>query len=332
MVDSLLSAGLFLTSRLYFYEPIRILVLTDSVLDTVQINFNSETLWMLNFALAFVMFGVALEISLADFRRLAQNPKPILVGVFSQFLLLPAITFLLVITIQPYPSIALGMFMIAACPGGNISNFISHLAKANTALSVSLTALATLLAIVMTPLNLQFWSSLYDPTASIFNEVAIAPFEMIKLVALLLGVPLILGMYIHHLAPETAQKMAKVLKVTSLIFFVALVILALYNNRTIFIEYVFYVFWIVLIHNLIAFITGFSFANLFGLSKENVRSVTIETGIQNSGLGLLLIFTFFDGLGGMALLAAFWGIWHLVSGLLLAGFWNYKSIVKKKIV
>lgn len=305
--------------------------MTDSVLDTVQINFNSETLWVLNFALAFVMFGIALEISLTDFKRLFKNPKPILVGVFSQFLLLPALTFLLVITIEPFPSIALGMFMVAACPGGNISNFISHLSNGNTALSVSLTAIATLLAVVMTPLNLQFWGSLYAPTAAILNDVAISPLEMIKLVALLLGVPLILGMYINHLAPKTAKQIAKVLKVLSLLFFVALICIALYNNRTIFMEYVFYVFWIVLLHNLIAFATGFSLAKLFRLSEENVRSITVETGIQNSGLGLLLIFTFFDGLGGMALLTAFWGIWHLVSGLLLAGFWSYKPIKKEKL-
>ncbi|MFK7812887.1 MAG: bile acid:sodium symporter family protein [Maribacter sp.] len=306
--------------------------MTDSVLDTIQINFNQETLWVLNFALAFVMFGIALEISLSDFKRLLQNPKPILVGVFSQFLLLPAITFLLVIAIRPYPSIALGMFMVAACPGGNISNFISHLSKGNTALSVSLTAIATLLAVVMTPLNLQFWGSLYLPTASILNTVAISPIEMIKLVALLLGVPLILGMYINHRAPKIAKRVAKILKGGTLVFFIVLVFIAIYNNRTIFMDYIFYVFWIVLLHNLIAFTTGFSLAKLFRLSKENVRSITIETGIQNSGLGLLLIFTFFDGLGGMALLAAFWGIWHLVSGLLLAGFWGNQPVEKEKLV
>jgi len=305
--------------------------LTDTILDTIQINFNSETLWFLNFALAFVMFGIALEISLSDFKRLVQNPKPILVGVFSQFVLLPLVTFLLVISIRPLPSIALGMFMVAACPGGNISNFITHLSKGNTALSVSLTALATLLAIVMTPLNLQFWGARYAPTATILNEVAIAPLEMIKLVALLLGLPLVLGMYIHHLAPKIARYIARVLKVGSLLFFIALIFIALYNSRTIFMESIFFVFWIVLIHNLIALTTGFSLAKLFRLSVENVRTITVETGIQNSGLGLLLIFTFFDGLGGMALLAAFWGIWHLVSGLLLTGFWAYKPIKKENL-
>jgi BASS family bile acid:Na+ symporter len=306
--------------------------LTDTVLDTIQINFDTETLWVLNFALAFVMFGIALEISLSDFKRLLQNQKPIVVGVFSQFIMLPAITFLLVFIIEPIPSIALGMFMVAACPGGNISNFVSHLSKGNTALSVSLTAIATLLAVVMTPLNLQFWGALYDPTAVILNEVAISPMEMIKLVALLLGIPLLVGMYVNHLVPNIANRIAKVLKIGSLVFFIALVFIALYNNRAIFMEYVLYVFWIVLIHNLLAFTTGFSLAKFFRLSKENIRSITIETGIQNSGLGLLLIFTFFDGLGGMALLAAFWGIWHLVSGLLLAGFWGNKPIKKEELI
>ena len=306
--------------------------MTETVLDNVHINFQSHTLWILNAALALVMFGIALEISVNDFKRLLKNPKPIFTGIFSQFILLPAVTFFLVWIIKPIPSIALGMFMVAACPGGNISNFITHLAKGNSALSVSLTAVATLLAVFMTPFNLQFWGSLYGPTASILKEIAISPFQMVKLVSLLLAVPLILGMWVNYLEPVMAKKMAKILKLGSLLFFISLIFLALYNNREIFMDYVFYVFWIVVLHNLLAFTTGFSIAKLLGLSKNDVRSITIETGIQNSGLGLLLIFTFFEGLGGMALLTAFWGIWHLVSGLVLSGFWGFKPLKKEELV
>ena len=305
--------------------------MTETVLDNIHINFDSQTLWVLNVALALVMFGIALEISVSDFKRLFQNPKSIFTGIFSQFILLPAITFLLVWLIEPIPSIALGMFMVAACPGGNISNFITHLAKGNSALSVSLTAVATLLAVFMTPINLQFSGSMYGPTATILKHIDISPLEMVKLVSLLLAIPLILGMWVNYLRPVLAKKMAKVLKMGSLLFCISLIFLALYNNREIFMDYVFYVFWIVIIHNLLAFTTGFSIANLMGLSKKDVRSITIETGIQNSGLGLLLIFTFFNGLGGMALLAAFWGIWHLVSGLVLSGFWGYKPIKKEEL-
>ncbi len=276
------------------------------------------------------MFGIALDISPKDFKRLLQRPRPVFTGVISQFILLPAATFLMVYVIAPIPSIALGMFMVAACPGGNISNFITHLAKGNTALSISLTAIATLLAIIMTPFNLQLWGGLYGPTAEILREVSVSPFEMLKLVSILLGLPLLLGMWINHVFSNLAKKMAKVLKMGSLVFFIALVFLALFNNLDIFMEYIFYVFWIVLSHNLLAFFTGFSFARLMRLSQQDTRSITIETGIQNSGLGLLLIFTFFEGLGGMAILAAFWGIWHLVSGLLLSAFWGYRPLKKEE--
>lgn len=305
--------------------------MTESILDNVHINFDSGSLWVMNLVLGLVMFGVALEISISDFKPLWLKPKALIAGLVSQFIALPAITFLLVYAIDPLPSIALGMFMVAACPGGNISNFISYLSKANTALSVSLTAMATMLAIVMTPLNFHFWSMLYTPSSSLINEISISSIEMFKLVFLLLGLPLLLGMLINYKIPELALKIAKKLKILSLVFFICLVFIALYNNRVIFMDYILYVFWIVLVHNLIAFSTGYSIGRLFGLAETSVRSITIETGIQNSGLGLLLIFTFFDGLGGMALLAAFWGIWHIISGLILAAFWNRKSVVKETI-
>ncbi|WP_430426964.1 bile acid:sodium symporter family protein [Maribacter litoralis] len=305
--------------------------MTESILDNVHINFDSGSLWVMNLVLGLVMFGVALEISISDFKPLWLKPKALIAGLVSQFIALPAITFLLVYAIDPLPSIALGMFMVAACPGGNISNFISYLSNANTALSVSLTAMATMLAIVMTPLNFHFWSMLYTPSSSLINEISISSIEMFKLVFLLLGLPLLLGMLINYKIPELALKIAKKLKILSLVFFICLVFIALYNNRVIFMDYILYVFWIVLVHNLIAFSTGYSIGRLFGLAETSVRSITIETGIQNSGLGLLLIFTFFDGLGGMALLAAFWGIWHIISGLILAAFWNRKSVVKETI-
>lgn len=304
--------------------------MSDTIIDSIHINFNKESLWALNAALALVMFGIALEISISDFKELLKKPKPIFVGVLSQFILLPALTFLLVLAIKPLPSVALGMIMVAACPGGNISNFITHIAKGNSALSICLTAVATLLAIFMTPLNLEFWSSLYPPTAIILTEVAIEPLAMIELVFVLLGIPLIGGMLVNYYFPFWAKKVVKILKIASLGFFVVLIFIALYANRIIFFEYVLYVFWIVVLHNLVAFLTGFSIAKVFGLSSENIKTITIETGIQNSGLGLLLIFTFFDGLGGMALLTAFWGIWHLVSGLLLATFWSSKTLIDKK--
>jgi BASS family bile acid:Na+ symporter len=278
------------------------------------------------------MFGIALEIKPADFRQLVLSPKPVITGVVSQFLLLPLLTFLFVLLLNPYPGIALGMFMVAACPGGNVSNYITQMAGGNTALSVCLTAIATLLAIAMTPLNFGVYGSLYGPTAGLLKEVALSPLSMVQLVSLLLGLPLLLGILVNTLAPLTALRMSGIFRKASLLFFIFLIILAIFQNRDLFIEYVWYVFWIVLLHNVLALSSGYYFARLLGNSVKDMRTVAIETGIQNSGLGLMLIFTFFDGMGAMALLTAFWGIWHLVSGMLLAAYWNRISIRKRKLV
>lgn len=299
-------------------------------LDSVKINFDSTGLWVLNIALAVVMFGVALGITIDDFKRLLKQPKLVLVGVLSQFVLLPLLTFGLVILIKPQPSIALGMIMVAACPGGNISNFMTHLAKGNTALSVSLTAFATFLAIVMTPFNFEFYGNLYPPTAQLLKTVAIAPLDLVKVVLMILGLPLFLGMLLRHKNEGLALKLSKLLKPLSIVVFVGIVVIAFSNNIDVFNNYIHHVLYIGIVHNILAILLGFVVAKLFRLSFVNQKTLAIETGIQNSGLGLLLIFTFFNGLGGMAILAAFWGIWHIISGLLLAAFWSRKKMISNE--
>ena len=294
-------------------------------LDSIQIHFDNSSLWVLNIALAIVMFGVSLGISVEDFKRLLKEPKLVLIGILSQFILLPFFTFLLIMVVKPQPSIALGMIMVAACPGGNISNFMTHLAKGNTALSVSLTAFATFLAMFMTPFNFEFYGNLYTPTAELLKDVQVAPFELVKLVLLILGVPLVLGMWLRNKNEILANKISKFLRPFSIILFVAIVIIAFANNLDVFNKYVHHVLALGILHNMLAILLGLMVAKLFGLSFKNQKALAIETGIQNSGLGLLLIFTFFNGLGGMAIMAAFWGIWHIISGLLLSLYWSKKS-------
>lgn len=294
-------------------------------LDTVSIHFNTNSLWVLNIALAIVMLGVALGITLQDFKLLLKQPKLLLVGILSQFILLPFITFLLVYFIKPTPSIALGMFIVAACPGGNISNFMTHLAKGNTALSISLTAFATIFAVFMTPFNFQFYAELYAPTATLLQTVNISFLDLLKLVILILGLPLLIGMLVRYKYETFAQKLSKLLKPFSIIVFIAIVCIAFFNNIDVFLGYVKHVLGIGILHNTLAILLGFLVAKSFGLSLKNQKTIMIETGIQNSGLGLLLIFTFFNGLGGMALIAAFWGIWHIITGLILALYWSRKT-------
>jgi len=294
----------------------------DIPIDSIKINFDSEGLWILNIALAIIMFGVALSIKIDDFKLLIKKPKILFVGIFSQFFLLPALTFVAILIIKPHPSFALGMMMIAACPGGNISNFFSKMANGNAALSVSLTAFATLICIIMTPFNLQFYGGLYEPTNAILKTVELDPFSLFKLVLLILGVPLILGMLTNIYFEETAKKIEKKLKPFSMIIFLALIVIAVYDNLDIFLNYIHLVAGLVIFHNIGAYFIGFYTAKTFGLEKRDRKTISMETGIQNGGLGLLLIFQFFDGLGGMALLAAFWSIWDIFSGLVLATFWT----------
>ncbi|RLK00256.1 bile acid:sodium symporter family protein [Tenacibaculum discolor] len=291
-------------------------------IDNIKINFDTEALWMLNIALAIIMFGIALDIKIDDFKRLVNNPKILFVGLLSQFILLPFLTFVLVNIINPYPSFALGMMMIAACPGGNVSNFFSKMAKGNAALSVSLTAFSTIICLIMTPLNLQLWGSLYEPTNEILKSVSLNPFELFKLVLLILGIPIVLGMLVNHYHHEMAKKINKLLRPFSIFFFLLLIVIALYDNANIFKNYIHLVLFLVIFHNIYAFAIGYVTAKSFKLNKKDCKTISMETGIQNGGLGLLLIFSFFDGLGGMALLAAFWGVWDIFSGMMLATYWG----------
>jgi BASS family bile acid:Na+ symporter len=291
-------------------------------IDAIKINFDSAGLWVLNIAIAIIMFGVALGISTDDFKRLLKKPKILFIGVLSQFFLLPAFTFIAILIIEPHPSFALGMLLIAACPGGNVSNFFSKMAGGNAALSVSLTAFATLICIFMTPFNLQFWGSLYEPTNEILQTVSLNPIALFKLVAVILGIPLIFGMLIKYYHSEMAEKIEKVLKPLSMLVFIALISIAFSQNLEVFINHIHHVILLVIFHNIFAYILGFYTAKSFGLNPQDTKTIAMETGIQNGGLGLLLVFGFFEGLGGMALLAAFWGIWDVFSGILLATYWG----------
>ena len=291
-------------------------------IDLVRLNFNPQSLWALNAIIGLVMFGVALDLKLADFKAVLTMPKPVLIGMAGQFVLLPAFTFLLVLVIKPAPSIALGMMLVAACPGGNISNFLTHYARGNTALSITMTALSTAVAIVMTPLNLSLWGGLNPETARILKEVALDPLEMLLAVFLLLGLPMAAGMWTGSRFPRFVERAHKPVKIFSLAVFGLFVLGALAANWRYFLDYVGFVVFAVFLHNGLALVTGYYAAKFSGLPERDRRAVSIEVGIQNSALGLILIFNFFDGLGGMAIVTAWWGIWHIISGLTVATLWS----------
>lgn len=291
-------------------------------IDALSLNLNDSGLLVMNISLAVIMFGVALELTFGSFRRILKDPKSTIVGVFSQFLLLPAVTYLLVVFFEPHPSMALGMFMVAACPGGNVSNFFSLLAKGNAALSVSMTTIVTASAIIMTPFNFTLWASLYEPTSIILRDIHINLWEVFKIIGLILGMPLILGMSVRHYREALARRVSGWIKGFGILFFAGFVMIAFIMNLENFLSYMHLVIALVFFHNAFALSGGYGLASVFNLPEKDRKSIAIETGIQNSGLGLLLIFNFFEGLGGMALVAAWWGIWHIITGLGLGWYWS----------
>ena len=298
-----------------------------TAIDHLELNFNPQGLMFVNIAIGLMMLGVALDLKLEDFHRLLKAPTAPAIGLVAQFLLLPALTFGLVMVLRPHPSIALGMMLVAACPGGNLSNIMTYLAKGNTAVSVSMTAVSTIAAIFMTPLNLTIWGSLNPHTAPILREVSLSPLDVLITVFLILGVPLILGLTLSRYFPWLADKVRKPFKIFALIFFIAIVLIALLRDWNNFLTVIGAVAVAVFLHNALALTLGYCSAWVFKQPEADRRAVAIEVGIQNSGLGLVLVFNFFGGLGGMAVVVAWWGIWHIIAGLTVAALFSWRTAV-----
>jgi BASS family bile acid:Na+ symporter len=303
-------------------------------LDPIRIHFSASGMHSINIILGFIMFGVALGIKPTHFKELIKEPKTYFLGLLGHLVALPLMTFLLVVALNEYipPTIAMGMFLVAACPGGNISNFMTSYAKGNAELSVGLSASTTLLATFSTPFNFAFWGGIYlrfisTKAGHLLQPLQIDNFQLFETVFILLGIPLITGIFFARFFPRITLKLKKPIQYLSIVFFISIVLLSFATNWNLFIKYIFYIFFIVLIHNFLAFLTGYSLGSLFNISTRDRRTITLEMGIQNSGLGLVLLFNpkIFPpslAVGGMLFITAWWGIWHIIAGLSLSTYWS----------
>ena len=308
-------------------------------LDALNVTMNGGST-LLNIVLAFVMFGVALGIKPATFVDIIKNPKSIITGIACQLILLPALTLCLIMVCGHWisPMIALGMILVASCPGGNISNFITSLSRGNSELSVSLTAFNTAACVITTPLNFAFWGKMYLNFAgnhgiAALPELEIPLGEIFQSIFIIMGIPLVLGILCGQYLPKVANILKKPLQYLSIAVFIAMVIIIFTGNLDVFIACIRYIFLIVLLHNLLALGIGFGTSTVLKLPYKDRRTVTIETGIQNSGLGLILLLNpniFPDSgawanNGGMLVITAWWGVWHIISGLTLAFLWRVRG-------
>ena len=300
------------------------------MIDDVQLNFSPESLIVLNAILALMMFGVSLNLSPNDFKRIAKSPQAPAIGLVAQFVLLPFLTCLLTLLLKPHPSLALGMILVSSCPGGSFSNIITFIARGNLAVAVSMTAVSSLLAVVVTPLNFVFYAWMNPATRDVMTQVKLDPRSMVALVFTVVGLPLLLGMFCGQRFPTLKAKSETAMRAISLVVFFGFVGLAFSKNWALFITHAGGLALLVVARNLMGL--GFCLATLFRQPEADRRAITLEIGIQNSGLGLTLLFTFMSGLGGAILSAAFWGIWHLVSGLLIAVFWGRRPVIATEAI
>ena len=308
-------------------------------LDAIDVTMKGGST-LLNIVLALVMFGVALGIKPSTFIEIFKNPKSIITGIVCQVLLLPALTLLLIMACGEFisPMIALGMILVASCPGGNVSNFITSLSRGNSELSVTLTAFNTAACIFTTPINFAFWGKMYLNFANNHNigslpELQIPFWEIFQSIVIIMGIPLVLGILCGHYLPKVTRFLKKPLQYLSIVVFIAMVVIIFLGNFDAFMKCIKYIFLVVLIHNLLALGIGFGTSTLLKLPYKDRRTLTIETGIQNSGLGLILLLNpnifpdagVWANNGGMLVITAWWGVWHIISGLSLAFAWRIRG-------
>ena len=297
----------------------------DITIDSIKINFSPDNLLVLNIIMAFIMFAIALDIKKEDFSSLLKNPKPAFVGMTAQLILMPLMTLALVFIFMPPPSVSLGMVAISACPGGNNSNYSTYLSKGNTALAVTTTSISVIVCIVTMPLYIWLGTKVIPNMSSLNRSIFLNPLDMIEIVGLLILAPLSIGMFISSRFSDFANRIRKPFKVISMVLFFGLILGAMASNFQNIVNYVGKVFFVVFILNAVALAVGYGFSKLNNLSESDSRAITFETGIHNITLALIIIFNFFDGLGGMALVAAWYGIWDLITGFGLAVWWGRRK-------
>nr|WP_306238997.1 bile acid:sodium symporter family protein [Ornithinimicrobium cryptoxanthini] len=275
--------------------------------------------------LALILLGVALDTRVSDFARAVRHPWAIIVVVVAQFLLLPAITFALTLALDLRGSIALGLILVACCPPGNVSNILTHRAGGDVALSVSMTAVGNVLSIFLMPVNLAFWGSLHPSGRDLLRDISLNPFDMLLEILLVIGLPFVVGIFIAHRFPGFAARARRVVGPVAFLGLAGIIGVGIASNWAIFTAYIGLVVVAVFAHDALALALGYVIGRGARLSQASVKASTFEVGIRNAGLGLLLVFSFFDGLGGMALVAAWWGIWDIIAGLAVAAVWRART-------
>jgi BASS family bile acid:Na+ symporter len=281
---------------------------------------------VLSLVLATMVFSVALELRLADFLGVARAPRAVVAGLVPQFLLLPLATWAITMVLDLPPNTEAAMILVASCPGGALSNVVTHLGRGNTALSVSISAVASVLALVLTPFNFTWMVTANPATAGWLRQLAIDASDIWFSLFVLLALPMTLGLLFAHRFPVATARIRRPLARASVAALLLFIAAGLVRDRHLLTAALLPQLGLVIGHNALGLALGWLGATAFGVSVRDRRAITIEGGMQNSGLALGIIAVQFDADLGMVIIASLWGIWHVVSGLTLATIWRRQDV------
>jgi len=271
--------------------------------------------------LGIVMFGMGMTLKIEDFKMILQYPKGVAIGVVSQFVIMPLLAFGLAKVFNLPPEIAVGVILVGCCPGGTSSNVMTFLAKGNTALSVTITSVTTLLAPFMTPALIYLLASEWLPVS--FKAMFMSVIQVVL-------IPIVLGIIAQLVFKPIVSKGIAILPTVSVVAIVLIVAAVVSGSRDKILETGLLIFAIVILHNGLGYLFGFLIAKVFKLNYEDQKAVSIEVGMQNSGLGAQLAIAHFDPVSAVP--SAIFSFWHNISGPILATYWSSKAdrVEKKK--
>lgn len=264
--------------------------------------------------LGIVMFGMGMTLKIDDFKLILKEPKGVFIGIVSQFVIMPSLAFALAKIFQLPPEVAVGVILVGCCPGGTSSNVMTYLSKGNTALSVTITSCTTLLAPFMTPALIYLLASEWLPVS--FSAMFLS---VVKVVL----VPIVLGIIAQVLFKPVVEKGVDILPTVSVVAIVLIVAGVVSGSRDKILETGLLIFAVVILHNCLGYLFGYLVGKLFKMKYEDKKAVSIEVGMQNSGLGAQLAITHFDPVAAVP--SAIFSFWHNISGPILATFWSKRA-------
>lgn len=262
-----------------------------------------------NYLLMIVMFGMGLTLKLEDFKVVFTRPKDIIIGAIAQFTIMPLLAFLLSIVFKLPPELAVGVILVGTCPGGTSSNVMTYLAKGDVALSVGMTSVSTILAPFATPLLTLLYAG---------QKVDVNAVSMFVSIVQVVILPIALGFIINKFFYKFTNSIKEILPLISVLAIVAIVAAVVSANSQRLMQVGYLVIIVVVLHNCLGYLCGYLLGKLFRLNNAKCKAVSIEVGMQNSGLATSLAATHFASMALATVPGAIFSVWHNISGSIVA--------------